>query len=123
MDADIFLTGARVFVNGDELHVRAHDLYVDNPDRRSNQKGGRRAVVHDQHDGLTINFNHDYPGGVTIFGPVTIKGELHVETPDGKVVPFDPQALQDNGRLVSHIGALEERLTTLERLSRTPGQV
>jgi len=38
--------------------------------------GHRRALVHDQSDGLTINFNHDYPGGVTLNGPVTLTGDL-----------------------------------------------
>jgi hypothetical protein len=116
MDADIILTGAQLIVNGDELHVRAHDLYVDNPDRRSQPTGNRRAVVHDQADGVTINYNHDYPGGVTIFGPVKIMGALHVENSDGILVPVQWGALEQAVILSSRLHQLEGRIAALENL-------
>src|SRR6185436_2627323 len=51
----------------DNLNVRGHDLLLDSPARRAaGSRGFRRALVHDGNDGLTINFNGDYPGGVTI---------------------------------------------------------
>jgi hypothetical protein len=59
-----------VRVEGDVLRVEAHDIFLDNASRRSNQnKPFRRALVHDPGDGLTLNWDHDYPGGVTIKGP------------------------------------------------------
>ena len=45
----------------------AADFMLDHPSRRG--KGGgpyRRALVHDGGDGLTVNYNGDYPGGVRI---------------------------------------------------------
>ena len=53
------------------MDVKASDLVLDSPARR--KPGGptfRRALVHDERDGLTINFNRDYPGGVTVSGEV-----------------------------------------------------
>ena len=48
------------------LNVQGSDLILDSPERRQNRSGFRRAVVHDQGDGISINFGGDYPGGVTI---------------------------------------------------------
>ena len=59
-----------VVVEGRVLKTTTSDFIVDNPSRRGKgqrgQKGPRRALVHDAADGLTINYNNDYPGGVTI---------------------------------------------------------
>lgn len=56
-----------VVIEGSVLKATTADLMLDAPSRR--RPGGgphRRALVHDQRDGLTINFNGDYPGGVAI---------------------------------------------------------
>jgi len=57
----------------DNLLIQGHDVMVDSASRRTagSVTGFRRALVHDQKDGLTINFNGDYPGGVTINGEIT----------------------------------------------------
>jgi hypothetical protein len=63
----VFDTSEQVTVLCDNLLVQGHDLLLDSPARR--KKGSsrfRRALVHDQNDGLTLNFANDYPGGVTI---------------------------------------------------------
>jgi hypothetical protein len=65
--------GNWVVVEGKALKVSGSDLMLDEPSRRSTQLGLRRALVHDQNDGLTINFNRDYPGGVTINDVVALK--------------------------------------------------
>lgn len=49
-----------------QVKIEAWDLCVDSKDRRKNDSEFRRALVHDFDDGLTINWNYDYPGGVTI---------------------------------------------------------
>jgi hypothetical protein len=43
---------------------------LDAAERRKvgNDSPHRRALVHDQNDGLTINFADDYPGGITLNG-------------------------------------------------------
>lgn len=62
--------GSVVLIDARVVKAKASDFILDFPSRRgANARGAvgmRRALVHDQHDGLTINFNRDYPGGVTI---------------------------------------------------------
>jgi len=62
--------GSVVLIDARVVKAKASDFILDSPARRAaNARGAagmRRALVHDQHDGLTINFNRDYPGGVTI---------------------------------------------------------
>jgi hypothetical protein len=49
--------------------IQGSDLLLDSSARRHlNGPSYRRALVHDQNDGLTVNFANDYPGGVTING-------------------------------------------------------
>ena len=51
----------------------ASDFMLDHPSRRKGASPHRRALVHNQSDGLTVNFNNDYEGGVTINGALTIR--------------------------------------------------
>jgi hypothetical protein len=74
MPADVTLDGETVEINGNFLEVRGHDLKLDSPRRRSTRggvvdtSGERRALVHDFEDGLTLNWDQDYPAGVKIEG-------------------------------------------------------
>jgi hypothetical protein len=73
MPSDIKLNdgsdGNWVTAEASVLNIKGHDLILDSASRRGAHSGGfRRALVHDQSDGLTINFNNDYTGGVTING-------------------------------------------------------
>ena len=69
MTADIKLDENFVTVEGQALKSQTLDFMLDHPDRRkSSTPEYRRALVHDQNDGLTMNYEGDYPGGVTIFG-------------------------------------------------------
>jgi hypothetical protein len=76
MSSDILLNDGthqdRVTIQATVLHSTAADLIIDSPARRSNTSGPRRALVHDGGDGLTVNFNHDYPGGVTLNSVATL---------------------------------------------------
>ena len=75
----VFDNAEQVTVLCDNLNVRGHDLLLDSASRRR-PKGPtfRRALVHDQSDGLTVNFGGDYPGGVTINGvrSLDVTGDL-----------------------------------------------
>jgi hypothetical protein len=51
----------------------ASDFMLDSSERRKGGGPHRRALVHDQNDGLTINFANDYEGGVTINGALVIR--------------------------------------------------
>ena len=70
MTADIRLDDPRsewVTVQGSALNVNGSDVILDSPARRTAHGGKfRRALVHDERDGLTVNFDGDYPGGVLV---------------------------------------------------------
>ncbi len=85
MTTDIKLdqgNGNWVLVEGNVLKTTAADFMLDSPLRRL--PGGsayRRALVHNQQDGLTINFNGDYRGGVTVVGNLALRSD----TPAGSI--------------------------------------
>ena len=68
--------GTFVVVEGRVLKIVGSDLLLDSPDRHKDQQPHRRALVHDSSDGLTINFNGDYPAGVTVQSDAVITGQL-----------------------------------------------
>ena len=71
MSVDILLgsdTSPDAVVVQGNLKVESSDMLLDAASRRQANGGLRRALVHDQGDGLTINYNGDYPGGVKIVG-------------------------------------------------------
>ncbi|HMB93883.1 MAG TPA: hypothetical protein VKP65_23740 [Rhodothermales bacterium] len=90
MSSDIKLDEYYVIVEGRFLKAQIWDLMLDHPDRRKTNSPYRRALVHDFNDGLTVNWNNDYPGGITLNGvriirkdpnfisPVTIVGGVNV---------------------------------------------
>lgn len=49
-----------------QVKIEAWDLCIDSQDRRKTNTPLRRAFVHNFDDGLTVNWDYDYPGGVTI---------------------------------------------------------
>lgn len=67
MKSDIILENEKVKIEG-KATITGPDLEIDARDRRKSNGGYRRAVVHNFDDGLTLNWNKDYPGGVTIMG-------------------------------------------------------
>jgi hypothetical protein len=76
---DITLEEDKVSVNSRWLHVNSWDIMLDGPGRRREEGTPyRRALVHDGEDGLTINYNMDYPGGVTLCGSVSLPETLNV---------------------------------------------
>lgn len=109
--------GATVdLLRGTVLLCTHHTLKLDNPTRRKLQaspanprvplrKTQRRALVHDTNDGLTVNFNADYPGGVTIRGKVSMPEKLIVKGVD---------IFQTIAALQAQNAALEARVLALE---------
>jgi len=64
-----------------QVKVAAPDLLVDGGPgrRRGSNTPYRRALVHDTNDGLTINWENDYAGGVTMNGVTKMTGHtFHV---------------------------------------------
>ena len=77
---DIKLLDNEIRVEGHRtVTAQTWDFCVDAPDRRKEHKNPhRRALVHDFHDGLSINWANDYPGGVTVNGEVKLPGDVTV---------------------------------------------
>lgn len=67
------------------LQSEAAEFHLDNPTRRKIAGGRRRALVHDSTDGLTINFNGDYPAGVTIWNTSLNLRVVEQEGPEPKL--------------------------------------
>lgn len=72
--SDIKFEGQSVVIEGDATISRTPDLMLDEASRRRNRTGSRRALVHDFEDGLTLNWDRDYPGGVTVHGARLLNG-------------------------------------------------
>lgn len=79
MPSDIRLEDEVLILEGNtRVDVIASDLVLDQPLRRSDPNGFRRALVHNADDGLTINFNGDYPADVSVGSSMKIEGVLRV---------------------------------------------
>jgi hypothetical protein len=98
-----FGTFDQIEVTCSNLNVHGSDLTLDSPARR--KPGGprlRRALVHDESDGLTINFNADYPGGVSVAGPLALRGNVSLDLAElghtGKIPPPG----QGSGQVLIH---------------------
>ncbi|MCW5519410.1 hypothetical protein J1N09_06150 [Aureitalea sp. L0-47] len=105
MESDIkLLKRGTLQFEGNELFIQAHDIKLDSPKRRQGS-GHRRAMVHNTNDGLTINFNGDYPGGVTI------KGKLFSDALELNKL----RRLYGHTSLVDTISAMKREIDTLKR--------
>jgi hypothetical protein len=115
MSTDIKLDevdGNWLILEGAVVKTTASDLMIDSPGSRSSASGFRRALVHDQRDGLTINFNADYPGGVTTGGNLKVNGAIQWNSASG------PRDLSETFRELSDITReLSDRVRELERQS------
>ncbi len=60
------------------LKLLGADFKIDHKSRRKSKTPYRRALVHDFNDGLTINWDKDYPGGVVINGKVKCPNKLEI---------------------------------------------
>ena len=106
--------GNWVVVDSLVLKTTASDVMIDAPSRRGNRPGAhRRALVHDQQDGLTINFAGDYTGGVTVVGKLVVTGEISTA---GRAIGEALASLQAAVTGLSNEGGFAStRLATLER--------
>jgi hypothetical protein len=98
----------RIEAQCETMLIRGHDVMVDSASRRRHGlvTGFRRALVHDQNDGLTINYNGDYPGGVTINGTITFT--IH------HVSPVTLQPREEVVQLAAVITELRAQITKLQ---------
>ena len=119
----VFDSSEQVTVLCTNLNVQGHDLLLDSFQRRRvNGPTFRRALVHDQNDGLTMNFGGDYPGGVTVNGAVKLTGDVEVRITHrdsilitGEHPPTEIVMLADVIKsLRGEIAQLRARIVTLE---------
>jgi len=80
--------GSFLVLEGRVVQAVGSDFMLDSPERRIGPKPFRRALVHDQGDGLTINFANDYQGGVALTAVRVITP--HQVPKDGTFVRLDP---------------------------------
>ena len=64
--------GTYIVLDARVVKVDASDFMIDSPNRRKGGGPFRRALVHTEGDGLSVNFANDYPGGVTLNGVTEI---------------------------------------------------
>ncbi|HMM94080.1 hypothetical protein [Phycicoccus sp.] len=110
--------------DGDWIHLEAavtkaasNDLMLDAPWRRKTNTPCRRALVHDFDDGLTLNWDRDYPGGVTINDLRTARGASN-----GDWLVVASRVVQQFGTDLMLDGGAERRRTTgvLRPVRRSP---
>lgn len=71
---DIRFDGDFIHLEGLVVKAAGNDLMLDAAARRKNGTPFRRALVHDFDDGLTVNWDNDYPGGVSVNACKQISG-------------------------------------------------
>lgn len=133
MATDITLddgNGNQISLRADVVKVGASDLVLDSTSRRVGpQQGLRRALVHDQGDGLTVNFNGDYPGGITLNHVAVITPKpTTAATPKLVVkggIEFEMEEVHISGRPIPRGGTgpitrvVVDLQTVIENLNRT----
>ena len=107
--------GDWLIVEGRILKTTASDFMLDSPARR---RGGpsphRRALVHNEQDGLTINFAGDYPGGVTVTGNLVVTGDLKVAgTAVGAAIAGLQSAINLLQGTAEHVGQLDRSVASI----------
>jgi hypothetical protein len=114
------------------VKATATDLILDASNRRKPGGGPfRRALVHNQNDGLTINFAGDYPGGVTVDSAIRLAEIIPPRGPGLGSVPtllvrghinYQVQGLKADGSgstlitqsLTGELGELQSQVTELQ---------
>jgi hypothetical protein len=98
------------------------DFMLDAAARRHGGGPFRRALVHDESDGLTINFAGDYPGGVTLVGvsavyPKAEAGQSRFNVPTLVVhggISYEAQGVSLDGSAHTVTVGLDDELNKLQ---------
>lgn len=121
--------GDQVTIRCSNINVQGHDLLLDYPGRRkANGPRFRRALVHDSTDGLSLNFEGDYPGGLRLNGVtellplhrnLVVRGGISYEAPGENLATGHPTGVtvvldQELNALHAQIAKLTARVEALE---------
>lgn len=81
MPSDIRLEEDSVVIDAFTLKHEGGDFQISYAKRRQPlaRSAHRRALVHGESDELVVNLEQDYPGGVTLRGPVLIQDKVRLE--------------------------------------------
>ena len=115
MASDIKLENDWIVFKGSWAKFQTLDIMLDSPSRRKNRFGYRRALVHNYNDGLTINYNNDYPDGVEIRGVIKNFDNLKFKDP---IYPgsINTKDLKEAFKMiVTDAKKQEEKIKSLER--------
>lgn len=84
--------------------IEGPDLILDNINRKGNNEGPRRALVHDVNDKLSINYANDYTGGVDINSDLSISGNTKIKGTDLEIFNKESKSIApgDNRRALVH---------------------
>jgi hypothetical protein len=104
---DIRFDGDWILLEGAVTKSVTSDFMLDTAGRRTTNTPYRRALVHDFTDGLTLNWDRDYPGGVTINDTRTLKGASN-----GDWLVVASRVTQHLGTDIMLDGGAERRRTT-----------
>ncbi|GAA2736337.1 hypothetical protein GCM10009867_20800 [Pedococcus aerophilus] len=104
---DIRFDGDWILLEGAVTKSATSDFMLDTAGRRATNTPYRRALVHDFTDGLTLNWDRDYPGGVTINDTKTLKGASN-----GDWLVVASRVTQHLGTDIMLDGGAERRRTT-----------
>lgn len=104
---DIRFDGDWILLEGAVTKSATSDFMLDTAGRRKTNTPYRRALVHDFNDGLTLNWDRDYPGGVTINDTKTLKGATN-----GDWLVVQSRVTQHLGTDIMLDGGPERRRTT-----------
>lgn len=104
---DIRFDGDWIVLEAAVTKSATSDFMLDTAGRRKTNSPYRRALVHDFNDGLTLNWDRDYPGGVTINDTKTVKGATN-----GDWLIVQSRVTQHLGTDIMLDGGGERRRTT-----------
>ena len=113
--------GSFIVLEGRVVKAAGSDFMLDSPERRIGSEPFRRALVHNQNDGLTVNFNGDYSGGLTLVDVRTLEvlGDITFGIPGikatGRGTVMIPTSLTKQiSELQSQINQLTAKVAALE---------
>lgn len=114
--------GTFLVLEGRVVKAVTSDFMLDSPARHKGDKPFRRAMVHDENDGLTVNFNGDYPGGVSLVGVAQIipqrQGQFGIPFANLVVrggISYEAQTVKIEGGSGTVTVFLDDELSKLQR--------
>jgi hypothetical protein len=109
--------GSYVVLDARVVKTTGSDFMVDAASRRKGVKPFRRALVHDEGDSLTVNYDNDYAGGLTLIGV----GDIYLRAREGGLgtlsvhgsITYEAQTTNMDGHVATTTVSLDQELSAL----------